>query len=250
MTEPSPGSADQYLQRITLALTELAKGMKSVSFYPPDHPILIRNLSKIILLFEEIPLPEEGLEIGISKNSLLYKDNPLPGGTSGKALVDLNRELYLRRAARIIFLPNMKPEEVVSFLQVVLLDVEKVLDAGGLENALMERKVTRIWANRVDYDKMTEILKEEEELQELEPEDLPENLTEEMLEGSTVITALREEDPETLPIEDLIARIDRETDPSAYRGHIVEFSRLLIDEPHEKKLEYATLAISIFVRHI
>ena len=244
----SPDISDElYLKRISKAVTELAKGMKSVSFYPEDHPLLIQAITKIVLLFEEIPLPEEGLEIGITKNNLSYKDTPLPGSGSSKSLTDLNRELYLRRAARIIFLPNLRPDEIVSFLKVVVRDVEKVLDAGGLEKALMQEKVSHIWANRVDYDKLTELLKAEEELEELEPEELADAALQELRDA-----AAREDTsvPTALTIDDLLARIEKESDPAAYRGHIVDFSRLLLSELPERKLEYVTRAISIFVRHI
>ncbi len=244
MTEPPNTTDELYLHRIAQAVTELAKGMKTVSFYPEDHPILIQGITKIVLLFEEIPLPEEGLEIGISKNALLYQDRPLPGSGSGKALVDLNRELYLRRAARIIFLPNMRPDEIVSFLKVIVRDVEKVLDAGGLEQALQQEKVSHIWGNRVDYDRLTELLKAEEDLAELEPEELPDGGTADSL------AAFSAKAPEVVTIDALLDRIEKETDPAAYRGHIVEFSRFLLAEPPEKKLDYAARAVSILVRHI
>jgi hypothetical protein len=244
MTEPPDTTDELYLHRITQAITELAKGMKTVSFYPEEHPILIQGITKIVLLFEEIPLPEDGLAIGISKNALLYRDHPLPGSSSSKALMDLNRELYLRRAARIIFLPNMRPDEIVSFLKVVLKDADQVLDAGGLEQALMQEKVSHIWANRVDYDRLTELLKEEDELVELEPEELAGDY----LPGATM--AFQKEASEVVTIDVLLARIEKETDPAAYRGHIVEFSRFLLAEPPERKLEYAARAISVLVRHV
>jgi HEAT repeat protein len=63
---------------------------------------------------------------------------------------------------------------------------------------------------------------------------------------------LRDDAPpeEVVTIETLIARIAKETDPSAYRGHIVEFSRFLLAERAERKIEYSTQAMTIFVRHI
>ncbi len=225
-------------------MTELAKGMKSVNFYPEEHPLLIQSITRIVLMFEEIPLPAEGLEIGVTKNSLLFKDIPLPD-SAGKALSDLNRELYLRRAARVIFLPNMRPDEIVSFLKVVSRDTGTILDAGGLEQALMKEKVTHIWANKVDYDQLTELLKAEEELEEVEPEELAEGAFHESEESLPF-----EDQAPPLTVDILLTRIEKETDPVAYRGHIVDFSRLLLAEPPERKLEYATRAISIFVRHI
>src|SRR5512139_1217153 len=219
MTDDPRVSDDLFLSRVTLAVTELAKGMKSASFYPAGHPSLIQTVTKIILLFEEIPLPEEGLVISVTKNALLYNEVPLPAWI--KALADLNRELYLRRASRIIFLPDLPPDEVVAFLKIVTRDIEQIQDGGGLESVLLQEKVSRIWANRVDYARLTELLKKEEELDEVEPEELLE-------------VPLRATDPSGLPedatpaegttLDALLARIEKETDPSAYRDHIVEFS--------------------------
>ena len=243
-------SDELYLGRISHAITELAKGMKIINFYPPNHPILVQAITKISLLFEDIPLPEQGLEITVTKNHLLYNNVPLLGSGSNKSLVDLNRELYLRRAARVIFLPSMMPDEIVSFLKAVSRDVAQVLDDGGLEKVLRKEKVSRICINRVEYDKFSDVLKEEEELEELEPEE-PEDLS---LNNSELELELQpetsEETEEALTADLLLARIEKENDPSKYRIHIDAFSRFLLTESPMQKLEYSTRAISIFIRHV
>ncbi len=244
MTESPAPPDDLSLQRITQAVTDFAKGIKSASFYPAGHPVLQQTVTKIILQFEAIPLPEEGLSIDVTKNALLYRDVPLPVG-GNKAILDLNRELYVRRAARIIFLPNLQPDEVAMTLKAITEDPEEIQDAGGLERVLLSKKVTRIWANRVDYDQLTRLLKEEE-LEEIRPEEL----TDDPLGNSDI--PLQEDLPpeEVVTIETLIDRIAKETDPSAYRGHIVEFSRFLLAERSDRKIEYLTQVMSVFVRHI
>ena len=244
MTEPPDTPDDLYLQQVTRAVTEFAKGIKSASFYPAGHPVLLQAVTKIIQRFEAIPLPEDGLSIDVTKNALLYRNVPLsPGGS--KAIEDLNRELYVRRAARIIFLPDLQPDEVVSCLKAITRDPDEIQDAGGLERILLREKVTRIWANRVDYDQLTQLLKEEE-LEELEPEELGDDPPP-ASDDSLPVDAQPEE---VVTIETLLARIAKETDPSAYRGHIVEFSRFLPAERAERKIEYSMQAMAIFVRHI
>jgi hypothetical protein len=243
MIEPPETPDDLSLQRITQAVTDFAKGIKSASFYPAGHPVLLQFVTRIIQLFEAIPLPDEGLSIDVSKSALLYRDVPLPAG-GNKALLDLNRELYLRRAARIIFLPNLQPDEVVSCLKIITLDPEEIQDAGGLERILLREKVTRIWVNRVDYDQLTQLLKEEE-LEEIQPEELTDDplaVPDDPLQDDLP--------PEVVTMEILIARIAKETDPSAYREHIVVFSRFLLAERAERKIEYSTQAMTIFIRHI
>lgn len=128
--------------------------------------------------------------------------------------------------------------------QITTLDPDEIQDAGGLERILLREKVTRIWANRVDYDQLTQLLKEEE-LEEV----LPEELTDDPLATSDYQMQGDMPPEEVVTIETLIARIAKETDPSAYRGHIVEFSRFLLAERAERKIEYSTQAMTIFVRH-
>ncbi len=244
MTEPPAAPDDLYLQRVTQAVAEFAKGIKSASFYPAGHPVLLQSVTKIIQLFEGIPLPEQGLSIDVTKNAILYRDVPLPTG-GNKALTDLNRELYLRRAARIIFLPNLHQDEVVSCLKAITRDPDEIQDAGGLEQTLLREKVTRIWANRVDYDHLTQLLKEEE-LEEVAPEDLTDGPLETM-DDPPQADAPPEE---VVTIETLLARIAKETAPTAYRGHITEFSRFLLAERSGMKIDYSMQAMAIFVRHI
>ncbi|HEU5360718.1 MAG TPA: hypothetical protein VFU42_06110, partial [Candidatus Deferrimicrobiaceae bacterium] len=111
-------------EKVVLAITELAKGIKTVSFYPPGHPALTQAIWKIVSLIEEIPPPEIGIEIEVTKNALLYQGEPFPSGS--KAIADLNRELYYRRASKIIFLPNQKPGEMISFLNVLNRDAMEI----------------------------------------------------------------------------------------------------------------------------
>lgn len=230
----------ELIQRIAQAVAELAKGLKSVSFYPPGHPALIQAISKIIANFEEIPLPEEGLEIDVTKNALLYMETPLP--VPSKAVTDLNRELYLRRAAKIIFLPNLKANEMIAFLGILNRDLDRIQDEGGLERVMLREKVSRIWVNRVDYQGLTEMLKTEE------PES---DESAEVAQAADEMTlSLENPVPEELTIEDLLGLIEKETDAAAYRDHLIALSRALFNERMDRKIEYASRALMIFAGHV
>ncbi|HEY5765175.1 MAG TPA: hypothetical protein VIS30_04020, partial [Candidatus Deferrimicrobiaceae bacterium] len=91
--EPTTDQSKEPLkEKASLAILELAKGIKNISFYPEGHPSLVQSIWKIVSTFEEIPLPETGLEIDVTKNALLFRNEPLPAAS--KAVADLNRELY------------------------------------------------------------------------------------------------------------------------------------------------------------
>ena len=137
-------------QKVLLAVNELAKGIKAVGFYPPGHPALSQVVWKIISSIEDIPPPETGIEIEVTKNNLLYREEALP--TNYKAIADLNRELYFRRASKVILLPHQKPDEMIAFLTTLNRDIQELQDEGGLERVLLHERVSRIWVNRIDYD--------------------------------------------------------------------------------------------------
>jgi hypothetical protein len=228
------------LNRIALALGELSKGMKAVSFYPSGHPSLTQAISRIAATFEEIPLPETGLEIDVTKSALFHGETPIP--MMGRAVADLNRELYLRRASKLIFLPGLKTEEVIAFLSVISRDAQQIQDEGGLERVLLQAKVSRIWANRVDYESLTEILKKEEEPQR--PDEAPASA--EVLFDTPDNKRSAEQDA----LGALLALLKTESDPARYREHMVALNRLLQDERPDRKIESATRALSVLAAHV
>lgn len=232
---------EEFLRRITEAVTELAKGMKASSFYPPGHPNLVHILSKITQSFEEIPLPESGLDVGVSKNALSHGNVALP--TTNKAVVDLNRELYVRRVSKLFILPGTSTQEMAAFLLILARDARELADEGGVEKALHASGVTHIFANRVDYEAMTENLKG------VRPE--PVGTGDDLVFAGPPINFEQNDTPFTADtLDDLLSRIERETNAPAYRGHIVALARIICAEPAGLKLVSAQRAFSIFARHI
>lgn len=231
---------DETRERVVQAVAEIAKGIKIVSFYPPRHPALTQAIGKIVATIEAIPPPENGIEIDVTKNTLLYREEPLAAGN--KAVADLNRELYHRRASRIILLPNQIPDEMVTFLGTLNRDIQELQDEGGLEKVLLREKVSRIWVNRVDYEGLTEMLKKEEE--EAPPEDG------EGFGSADPSLDFDDQPPKEREIGELLKMLEKETDPAAYRDLVVSLPRALLRERDDRRIEYSGLALSIYVAHI
>lgn len=228
------------LEKVVLAVTELAKGIKIVSFYPPGHPALTQAVWKIISAIEAIPPPETGIEIDVTKNALLYREEPLP--SSNKTIMDLNRELYHRRASRIILLPDQKTEEMIAFLSALHRDIQELQDEGGLEKVLLREKVSRIWVNRVDYEGLTKMLKEEEI-------PLPQE-GEEGFTSSGLSLGPDDKPQEELEIEELLKRLEKEPDTGIYRDLVIAVTRALLRERDDRRIENSCAALSIYVDHI
>jgi hypothetical protein len=231
---------DATREKVLLAVTELAKGIKIVGFYPSGHPTLTQAIDKIISMIEEIPPPETGIELEVTKNALLYRDEPLPAGI--KSIADLNRELYHRRASKIILLPDQKRGEMIAFLNALNRDIQELHDQGGLENVLLQEKVSRIWVNRVDYDKLTEILKKEEEP--------PPQEEAEVLKSTDFSFGFEDKPPEEMTIEELLQRLKKETDPAEYRDLVILLTRALLQERVDRRIDYSGQALAVYVAHI
>ena len=231
--------AGETREKIVLAITELAKGIKIVGFYPPGHPALTQAIWKIISTIEAIPPPETGIEIDVKKNALLYREEPLP--SSNKSIRDLNRELYHRRASRIILLPDQKPEEMITFLSTLLRDIQELQDEGGLEKVLLREKVSRIWVNRVDYEGLTEMLKEEE----IAAEEGAEGFT-----SSGLSLGLDDRPLEELEVGELLKRLEKEKDAGAYRDLVIAVTQSLLRERDDRRIEFSCAAVSIYMNHI
>ncbi|HEY5997174.1 MAG TPA: HEAT repeat domain-containing protein [Candidatus Deferrimicrobiaceae bacterium] len=228
------------LFKVTAAIAELAKGLKGVAFYPPDHPALVQLTNRIAALFEDISLPDSGLEVGVTKNGLICEGLPLQN--PNKSLVDFNRDLYLHRVSKLIFLPGIKAGEVFAFLKVVGLDAQSIQDDGGLEKVLAREGVARIWVNRVDYDRLTELLKSEHGSED----------TAEDARARSIINSLFTPEglePEAPTVDGLLDRLSRETSPSGYRELIAILSEMLAEERSDRKVEYTARAFSLFLRH-
>jgi HEAT repeat protein len=232
---------DSHLFKVAIALSELAKGLKGVAFYPNGHPSLIQLISRIVSLFEGVPLPENGLEIGVSRNSLICDNTPIP--SPNKTLADFNRDLYLRRVSKLIILPGLKDAEVFSFLTVLGREPNAILDDGGLEKVLLRENVAHIWVNRVDYASMTELLKREQGAEESPDDARAKSILNSMFSADGV-------EPEPATIDDLLDRLVRESNPSAYRGHVVALAKMLGEERSSRKVEYSARVFTVFLRHV
>ena len=234
-------SLDSMRVKVVLAMIELAKGIKIVNFYPPGHPALSQAMGKVVAAIEAIPPPETGIEIDVTKNALLFREEPLPPGN--KAIVDLNRELYHRRASKLILLNGQKPAEIIAFLGVLNRDIQDLQEEGGLEKVLFREKVSRIWVNRVDYEGLTEILKKEEEGPAPPEED------EAGVPADDQPPDLEDRSPQDPEIVELLRRLEKETEAAAYRDLAISLTGALLREQDDRRIEYSGQALAIYVVH-
>jgi HEAT repeat protein len=243
---------EELLGKITATITELSKGLKAINFYPPEHPSLNKILSHICEIIEDIPPPEEGLEIHISKESLTFKNMKIP--EKHLAIKDLRTALFVRRSNKLIILPGITVDDLAHFLRAISEDPSELTRRGGLETILIENQVSHIWVNKVDYERLTEELKKDKEDRKtvgdhIHIEDDPLDLGDQFIRADTVgfmaeDAAVREES-----LEALLERLSKTTSPDPYRDLVVRVSRKINElKGHEHTIS-AEKALKIYTRH-
>jgi HEAT repeat protein len=231
-------SREPQLENIIKAVTEMAKGLKGVSFYPENHPSLNTILKKICQAIDEIPPPDDGIEITVSKSGLTIDEEKLP--EKHDAITDLRNALFIRRTKKLIILPGVTPEEMMNFLDAITVDPDEILKSGGLERVLIGRKISKIWINKVDYDKLMEELKREEEHQVQEDEVI-------VIDKAPIEMdeKIEEED-----IDTLLKALEQTAELAEYRDINQRILRKINELVKNQRLVYAEKTIKLYAHHI
>ncbi len=229
---------DPRLEKIVKAVTEMSKGLKAVAFYPENHPSLNAILQKICESFDAIPPPEKGLEISVSKTDLLIDEQKL--SERHEAVSDFRNALFVNRTKKLIILPGTTPLEMMNFLEAVNVDPDEILKKGGLQRILIGKRIARIWINKVEYDKLMEELKKEQEHKAQEEEFV-------VIDKSP---AESEVDIEEEDIETLLKSLRQTTVSDLYRDLVQRISRRINELIKNQLLLYAEKAIKIYAHHI
>lgn len=145
-------------------LVELHKSMRAASFYALDHPAIAQSIDRTLRYFQNLLKVTEKIEFTISKSQIFVGDKPLTG--QPQVLTSLASELFRRRMKKVIFLPGIESKDVLALLRAVKLDLDTLADKGGMESALARFGARCIFANEVDFNKLDEIMLEEEEEEE------------------------------------------------------------------------------------
>ena len=248
----SGNEGNERTDRITHAVTDLAKGLKAVQFYPENHPSLKKILEQTRASLEEIPIPEDGIALEVTKHALLFEDFTLPERHA--ALLDLRTSLFLRRTEKLIILPGVSKEEIKQFLQSLTLDPAEIIQMGGIEEILVSKKVSKIWINKVDYERLTEEMKEKDEgafegdTLELVDEPLG---TEEMELIDTISFLKDHGEPEHKDSFDaLISAIEKEEDPSKYIELVEKLSNLVNEMENQERGAHLDRVVGIYTTHM
>lgn len=204
----------QLINDLVSALTGLAKLIKALRFYPPEHPSLKAAIDETSKGFR--PLlghPQQSFNVTQSGFSL-GQETIAEGNT---ILLALARQLVARRTRQILFLPELTGYELLTFAKFLSRSAEEVYQQGGLPALLGKARVANIWLNEPSLE---DALKHREEL--LESPELPEEDETEQPQEETV------EEPAQKDIQQEINEILQQLrEPLEDREHARLLARLL-----------------------
>lgn len=130
------------------AITSLAKALKAMSFYPPEHPRRDECLS--------VALDQLLLLAGNRETTLLWTRDACtldiypPVKSSSSTARSIAKEMLTRKLQRIILLPALSMNDLKTFLSIVTTDPSFISAKGGIESVMLEAGITTIGANEVD----------------------------------------------------------------------------------------------------
>ncbi len=139
-------------QHCGLALAELAKALKSLSFYPQGHPLRGEHLRRAY--HGLLNLLESGqLSLFIARDGFTSRQGEAPPDCNpmSKALA---RELFIRRVQKLTLLPGLLMHDLEEFLLLLTLDPQKILDGGGMESCMAREHISTIGVNEIDISLM------------------------------------------------------------------------------------------------
>lgn len=159
----------QLISDLVSALTGLAKLIKALRFYPPEHPSLKAAINDTSAAFRPL-LAHPQQSFNINQAGFTLGQKTIAEGNT--VLLDLARQLVARRTRQILFLPELTGYELLAFAKFLSRSAEDVYQQGGLPVLLEKARVANIWLNEPSLE---QALKHREELLE-SPENPEDNV--------------------------------------------------------------------------
>lgn len=130
------------------ALNALAKALKAMNFYPPEHPLRNESISSA---FSQITALFSGKELVFiwSKDACTLEGRPPVRNNSATAR-SLAREMLTRKLQRLIILPGLTSDDLKVFLAILTTEADHINSKGGIEAYMISSGIKTICANEVN----------------------------------------------------------------------------------------------------
>ena len=213
-------NGDGMAQACNAALAEFYKALKALTFYPENHPLRDDILHKAFQAIVNM-MKEGGVSLIVRRDGLSFADRDVPVENTPMTTA-LAKELFAREVQQLTLLPELSPQDFTGFLSLLAMEPHTIIGAGGVARILTEQGIQTVIANEIDITavftkKMAGEGSDETVVEGIGSQEGPEQ------EGASSEGSYPDQLAD-LPIEELIALIDAETDDDRYR----QLSRILL----------------------
>lgn len=142
------------------ALRGLTKLIKAVQYYPPSHPTLKATEAECLGNFAPLFAAGGNCVCTIRKEGFFLGDSPV--GRQNPILAKLAPFMFARRIHTLLLLPDLSGEDLRGFARCLTLEPRELHKLGGIQEVMTKTRVSTIWVNEIDLDK---ILPRKEEIE-------------------------------------------------------------------------------------
>lgn len=157
-TGGTPGAPAQATGKVLEEmLVALRRTSKDLTFYPPEHPLLLRSLERATSQVHAVVADRPHVALAVSRSGFTFEGKAV--GAENKQLATMAAELFVKRIQQVFFAKEVTTEELAAFLRVITSDPKQVFQDGGPAKVLAVRGVHRIQVNEFDFRRLDVVTK-------------------------------------------------------------------------------------------
>lgn len=150
----TPGAAGQaFVKALEDLLVALRRTSKDLTFYPPEHPLLLRSLERATSQVHAVVADRSHLTLAVSRSGFTFEGRAV--GAENRQLATMAAELFVKRIQQVFFAKEVTAEELVAFLRMTASDPKQIFQDGGPVKVLAARGVHRIQVNEFDFRRLS-----------------------------------------------------------------------------------------------
>ncbi len=150
----TPGAAGQaFVKALEDLLVALRRTSKDLTFYPPEHPLLLRSLERATSQVHAVVADRSHLALAVSRSGFTFEGRAV--GAENRQLASMAAELFVKRIQQVFFAKEVTTEELAAFLRMATSDPKQIFQDGGAAKVLAARGVQRIQVNEVDFRRLS-----------------------------------------------------------------------------------------------
>jgi len=150
----TPGAAGQaFVKALEDLLVSLRRTSKDLTFYPPEHPLLLRSLERATSQVHAVVADRSHLALAVSRSGFTFEGRAV--GAENRQLATMAAELFVKRIQQVFFAKEVTTEELAAFLRMATSDPKQIFQDGGATKVLAARGVHRIQVNEFDFRRLS-----------------------------------------------------------------------------------------------